>query len=404
MQCSDINCNSDSILMKIEALNIKRFFPVDWMGIVTILNEKEIAIVDEIDYCNVESGLIIDLLLNIKVDILNLVQEEKYEVLDNGAFLIIPMMVGNGRKEICVCYSIEKKYEMKDAMLLSLVTKGIWENIRLNNAIIEERNYLSHIYNSVLSSSISTDKNGIITMANKSTTEILGWIPKEIVGRAMLDVITLDNRNTIKIAMDYVLETHNVYHLKRVIQGDKFLDVSVFPLRDDKGSVIGLVALTRDVTKKLIYESEVEQLKQFAVLGQMATEVAHDIRNPLMSIRGCADILKRFLNKEPEYMEFLDPIIGEVDRINEVIEQMLLYATMTQENINTQICINEILVKCVKVIKLQKESKYIKIEKNLSDEMPLFKGNSVQLQQAFINILSNAFQAIESNGHIIIQS
>ena len=184
----------------------------------------------------------------------------------------------------------------------------------------------------------------------------------------------------------------------------KIFSVAISPLNNSKNEVVGVVIIATDITTKKIMERQFEQIKQFAALGEVAAGVAHDIKNPLMSIRGCSRILQKELFDQPRHMKFLEPIIQEVDRINEVVEQMMSYGNIIEKNGYALIDINEVLEKCINVIHFHKGCKYITIQREFADELPLVKGNNVQLQQAFINILINAVQAIEAEGLIKIES
>ncbi|GAA0181445.1 two-component sensor histidine kinase KinC [Clostridium sediminicola] len=409
MYYSDVSCNVENTLMKIEQLKIRSFLSIDWMGIVTVSNRNRIIIDGSMDFNNIGSSTIIKLLTKIKKDMLQLQEGKKYEISQNENLLVSPIRVQDNYKVFYVCCSIEKKYNEKDVTILDFIMKVLYENVLLNDEKIEERNYLYNIFNSIESSIISIDLKGIITAANKSTFDVFGFIPNVLIGQKYNIMLTEEEEKVVVDRIRSVVKYNKVCNAKnriftKHIYGEKYVDLVYCPLNDNKGQVVGITQIARDVTKLKIYERQLEQLKQFAILGEVATGIAHDIRNPLMSIRGCTNILKKSLFKEPKYMEFLEPIIVEVDRINEVVEQMLSYATMTKESSNTLLNINEILEKCLNVIRLHKGIKYINIEKNLSKDLPLIKGSNIQLQQAFINILMNAIQAIENEGNININS
>ncbi len=145
-------------------------------------------------------------------------------------------------------------------------------------------------------------------------------------------------------------------------------------------------------------------MRQFVLLGELAAGVAHDIKNPLMSIRGCARLLEKNMIGHSYEMEFLRPIITEADRINEVIEQMLSYVYLTKEDSYDLVDLNAILDKCLNVIRFHKKTKQVILEKKLDPEIPFISGNNVELQQAFVNILINAMQAIEEEGRVVVET
>ncbi|PAB61183.1 two-component system sensor histidine kinase NtrB [Anaeromicrobium sediminis] len=412
MYYSDVSCNVENSLNKLDGLGMKKFLSVDWMGIVTITNTNKIIIDGGRDYNNIGVSRIIKCLTEISKDMILLEEGKIYEILQNESntnIMVSPIRVQDDYEVFYICCSIREKYTSKDLSILEFITEVTYENVLLNNEIIQERNYLQNIFNSTEASIISMGLDGVITTANRASLDVYGWIPEDIIGRKYYELLTQEESHNMDKSIEYVVKHNKTYYVKEVIFSndtgeEKIVNLAISPLNDSKNHVVGVVVISRDITRLKIYERELEQAKQFAVLGELATGVAHDIRNPLMSIKGCANILKRSLLEQPKHMEFIEPIIGEVDRINDVVEQMLSYAMMTKENRSILLSINEVLEKCFKVIGLHRKSKHIYIEKNLSQDLPLIKGNNVQLQQAFINILMNGIEAIESEGIIKINS
>lgn len=122
-----------------------------------------------------------------------------------------------------------------------------------------------------------------------------------------------------------------------------------------------------------------------------------------MSIRGCAKVLLKELSGQSDSIKFLNPIIQQVDRINEVVNQMISYGHSMQESVYTLININQILEKCINIIHFHKGSRNITIKKEFQI-VPFLRGNNTRLQQAFLNILMNAVQAIDNDGIITIKT
>jgi signal transduction histidine kinase len=168
--------------------------------------------------------------------------------------------------------------------------------------------------------------------------------------------------------------------------------------------VVGIVIVATDITTRKILEQQLDQLKHFASLGEITAGVAHEIKNPLMSIRGCSRLLQKELVDNPEYSKLVEPIIHEVDRINAVVEQMISYGHITKQTNYALIDVNEVLEKSITVVHFHQGSKYITIRKELAAGLPFARGHNVQLQLAFINILINAVQAIEQEGIIHIKT
>ncbi|QNB45019.1 PAS domain S-box protein [Thermanaerosceptrum fracticalcis] len=411
MYYKDVSCYAQNSLKKIEGLGLGEIIPVDWMAIITVSKRGRLIFEGEIDYSNIGPYLHEYLKTHMAEiyrinDVSLAANNNERESLD---IILSPIREEENYKVFFVVAGKNLRYREKDLKIVRFTTKIVYENVLLNNEIVQEKNYLRNIFDSTESAIISIDLQGKITTANKAVKAVFGIEPEKIVGNNYERYLGGKARKVLEEGMSYVQEHNNSFLAREILFTNKFrgkivLDIAFTPLNDSKKNVVGIVLIIRDVTNKRVLERELEQLKQFAILGELAAGIAHDIKNPLMNIRGCARILEKSLLHQPGCQEFLEPIIHEVDRINEVVEQMLSYVDITKQNSYALLNINEVLNKCYNVILCHKESKHIVIERDLASELPLIRGNNVQLQQAFVNILLNAVQSIEKEGMIRIIS
>lgn len=150
-----------------------------------------------------------------------------------------------------------------------------------------------------------------------------------------------------------------------------------------------------------IYET-MKRKDRLAALGEMATGLAHEIRNPLGAIKGAA----QYLQVEPsieERKEFLSIIIEEVDRLNHVVSQFLDYARPFKKNIT--LCeINKILEKTYALIKAEGIPEQIKVILDFEENLPLIHADAEQLRQVFLNLFLNAIQAMPEGGSLVVST
>lgn len=409
---SDVSCNIENTLKKLINLDFYKTLNVDYFALITMTRYGKVLIDGDINYSNVDDSIIVKLVQEKSNELYKLEDGKIYKFINDKKALdviVVPIRVQKNYKVFSISCSLEKKYTEKDLSIMKFVTKVTYENVLLDNEVIKERNYLQNLFDSVDSFIIGIDLEGKITSANRGTFGMFGVKPDEVVGKNYSDFLTEKSNIKIQHTIMKVINKNKSYSGKEEIFSNinhekKYINLTISPIDNNKGEVVGVVIIGTDVTKKKIYEREIEQLKQFALLGELAAGVAHDIKNPLMSIRGCARILEKKMLDDPKCREFIEPIIYEVDRIDEKIKQMLSYSFITQEELYSLLDINEVLEKCFNVVGFHKESKYISIEKKFSNNLPLIRGNNVQLQQAFLNILFNAVQAIEEEGTICIES
>ncbi|MDP3003335.1 MAG: ATP-binding protein [Bacteroidales bacterium] len=150
----------------------------------------------------------------------------------------------------------------------------------------------------------------------------------------------------------------------------------------------------------LLYQSQKERTRKMyradrlATLGELSAGAAHEIRNPLTSIRSSIQFLKRKLNDSTD-IEMANDLISEVDRINEIIEGMLSFAKpQPLKKENTQL--KTILIQTVQLVSNTARKKEIDICLNYQAGREDIFADPSQLKQLFLNIIMNAIQAIES--------
>jgi signal transduction histidine kinase len=134
---------------------------------------------------------------------------------------------------------------------------------------------------------------------------------------------------------------------------------------------------------------------RLATLGELAAGAAHEIRNPLTSIRSSIQFLKRKL-PEASDQEMANSLIDEVDRINSILEAMLSFAR-PQEPKKEQFNLKQLLLQLLQLTINTARKKNIAVQFLFNTENEIIEADSNQLKQAFLNILMNAFQSIEHN-------
>jgi signal transduction histidine kinase len=138
------------------------------------------------------------------------------------------------------------------------------------------------------------------------------------------------------------------------------------------------------------------------LLEEMAPVLAHEIRNPLGSIKGAAQYLRSESNTG-ENQRLLDVIIEEVDRLNSVVSQFLNYAKPYTITLKTQ-DVNQVIEKAIAIVKASDRLGNISIEKELRSDLPMVAIDAEQLVQVILNISFNAIEAMPAGGTLIFRT
>jgi len=150
-------------------------------------------------------------------------------------------------------------------------------------------------------------------------------------------------------------------------------------------------------------QEELIQANKFKVLGELASGMAHEIRNPLGSIQGSLEILREDYKEGDKKAEFLNILFKEIKRLNRVVTDFLSYARPTQPAL-VDCDLNQLISESISIIKPEADKKQIRLNLHSVSKLPQIQADSSQLKQALLNLLLNSLQAIEKSGEISITS
>jgi two-component system sensor histidine kinase HydH len=179
------------------------------------------------------------------------------------------------------------------------------------------------------------------------------------------------------------------------------MDVSVSRLEDDEGTSMGHIILFRDLTEIQELKREVERSQRLASLGRLAAGIAHEIRNPLSSIKGFATYFRERYRDVPEDQKTAEIMVQEVERLNRVIGQLLEFARpMSVRKKATSI--QTVIQHSLKMIERDAQAKNINIRTNLSPEIQEVSIDPDRMNQVFLNLYLNGIEAMEDGGTLSV--
>jgi len=150
-------------------------------------------------------------------------------------------------------------------------------------------------------------------------------------------------------------------------------------------------------------EKELQRSERLAALGKMAAGVAHELRNPLSSIKGLALLLKSKFDDGESGVEAADTLVQEVERLNRSIGELLDYAKPAKLN-RTCCDVNVIIEKTVLLIGMDLQAMAISLSLHLDSGLPAIEVDEDKLNQVFLNLFLNAIQSMESGGILTVRS
>jgi two-component system nitrogen regulation sensor histidine kinase GlnL len=179
------------------------------------------------------------------------------------------------------------------------------------------------------------------------------------------------------------------------------VSITVSPLQDRNGHFVGTILLLRDIKHRKELEEDLKRADRLVLIGTLAAGLAHEIKNPLGGIKGAAQLLRRSSDNNPSVREFTDIMIREVDRVDQLIEQLLDLSRPAQLTL-APVNIHEILEDVLMLEGQTVNDREIHIRKRFDPSLPPIRGDRAQLTQVFLNLVKNAFQAMERSGALTI--
>lgn len=263
---------------------------------------------------------------------------------------------------------------------------------------------------------ISKDLNGIVTSWNRSATRIFGYTADDMIGRPIAVLAAPDRVDEMPAILERIRRGDRVdhYETKRRAKSGQILDISltVSPVRDTKGRIVGASKIARDITEKKIAERAIIQqterlARSNAELQQFAFIVSHDLQEPLRTIASFSELLRRrYSGKLDEQANrYIDLVVASATHMGDLIRDVLSYSrTVAQNTFPVTPTSSKLLVEwAIENLSSRIEESGAKIE---CDELPVVEVDKSAFSQVFQNLISNAIK-YRSNGtvpHICIRA
>ncbi|MEH7085860.1 PAS domain S-box protein, partial [Neobacillus drentensis] len=237
-------------------------------------------------------------------------------------------------------------------------------------------------------------RNHQLVYVNKAALSMIGAVKLEdLMGKSILDFIAPEYRSRMLERFKQIKKekqpVHTIDYKAKRLDGSTFL-FEVSSLLIVFGGKEAILSIGKDITEK-IEETErlIQKSEKLALLGQMAAGIAHEIRNPLTSIKGFIQLLKTSTPKE----EYFEIVLSELDRINEIVGEFLVLAKPSSAVYMAQ-DIKILLKDVITLINNQSLLNNIQINVEFNDDLPLISCEENQLKQVFLNLLKNAMEAM----------
>ncbi|MBF0501128.1 MAG: HAMP domain-containing protein [Candidatus Riflebacteria bacterium] len=269
------------------------------------------------------------------------------------------------------------------------------------------KNYISNILGSLETGVLTWSREGRIVTANPAAEHALADFNEQtsvkgLSFRSFLKSMRHESRRVLVAALRE-LRTSPISSPPFEIEFDlgpnrgvKVMQANFSFLRDVDGAETGVILTLEDITQRKIIEQQLYHADKLSSIGQLAASVAHEIKNPLASIKTLGQLLREETAPEDQRREYIDVIVAEVDRLNGVVEQLLRYAKPEQSCFK-RVRLVEILKPVMSLLHHESERHRVVLSTEYPDDLELIV-DSEKLKQVFLNLIFNAIQAMPPEG------
>lgn len=241
---------------------------------------------------------------------------------------------------------------------------------------------------------LTTDPSGRVLVFNKSAENITGTSRSEAIGQHLTYIFPF---------LSYPIEKERMEGAITCNKTAKVIGLASSEIMDSEGRKTGNICVFQDITQIKNLEAELKHKERLAVMGEFSTNIAHEIRNPLASMKSSIELLKEGTITKEHSERLMDIVISEMDRLNKTITDLLIYTKPRPIRI-TRFDLHKVLDETVELLKNSIEN-----TDNITITCNIKEGNEIagdpgKLRQVFLNLGMNAIESMPGGGRLTIST
>ena len=409
-----LDFDEEDVIIKIpmtgEPDQVSRFDAGEMGGIVgNCISQRAIALVED-----VSQETLFDPLL------------DSVEGFSTRSLLCVPLLVRDrAMGAISLINHIDGPFEKRDVDLLvtlaasvavavanaRLVHEITVANIDLQDSrreIERSRSTLLTLFDNLDDELYIVDRNYNLIALNRSKAERVGEEPQKLVGK--LCHVVLENQKKpcpecrAHETFEKRIKTHRTEKI-RLSEGQTVeREIYTYPIVDAEGNVSQTILQLHDVTEQRRLETSLVQAEKLAALGQLAAGVAHELNNPITAVIANTQLLQRELDPSNVDMESVELIEQAGKRAQSVVRELLDFARQEAEEFRI-VDVNHTIQQALSLVERQWQRVHVKLIRHLTTENLEVFGNADHLQGVWLNLLVNAYDALQGEpGNVIVRS
>jgi PAS domain S-box-containing protein len=248
------------------------------------------------------------------------------------------------------------------------------------------------------------NQNRRIVFANQAYCDLHGYSSEEMIGRPYTDFIAPKSLPMVRRLYEKRMAGEDTEDLYIYLRRDK--NGSALPTENKVKRILyqgeyAVAGICRDITERMETEKRIRESERLAHIGKLTTSLAHEIRNPLSSVKMNSQIILKNTEFDGNDKRRMEIIVHEISRLERILDEMLDFARPVKLNLEPA-SINSVMDACLEIMDARIREKDITVKKRYTKSLPQILFDHEKMEQAIFNVLLNAVEVLSEGGHIEI--
>jgi len=291
--------------------------------------------------------------------------------------------------------------DLKKGIMQSIVS-NITERKEIEKSLRESEEKFRSFMETASDLMFITDADGVFVYVNEAMLHVLGYSREETVGMPFAEILDRDNLEYAKMKRRQFVEWGEDIHrlvwetkTRRKIHGE----MKASGIYDTDGRFRGIRGVFRDITER----KKVEESQRLAELGKLASDMAHEVNNQIaiISTRASISLMRNVPNDDLQ--KDLKVIADQCEQVKDIVKRLLLFSKPSKGNFR-EVNLNDAVELIIQLVKDQFAKHNVAIDRESDSDLPRVRIDEKQMQEVFLNLLRNAFEAMPNGGRISVRT
>ncbi len=248
----------------------------------------------------------------------------------------------------------------------------------------------SEVIENIPSGLFTTDSEGYITLFNPAAERITGLKRKAVLSRKITDIFPFLSMPPRMGRTEGRIRTRG--------DEERFIGMNISINRDTHGNTVGFIGTFQDLTEIARMEEEIKRKEKLAAIGELSASIAHELRNPLASIKSSFEMLKEGGLDNDSRVRLMEIALTEMDRLDAIVTDFLLYSN-PRPPVFTEFNLSRIVEEVIAMAENLKDGVEVMMQ---SPEKIMMRGDEQRIRQLLWNLTVNAIESINETGKVMI--